>query len=312
MEDKQLLWIKAEATSGVDPVAAAVDVVWAENPVFTPKTLAGRVSGDPAMAGLGGVKSYIYGQYGELSFEVAIAPSGTAGTAPKWGKLLLACGWSETLVAVTSVTYSLAANPAAGNTMSIIWRDGRRKHQLSYARGYCTFALDEGKRPVIKFVFRGILTPVADGAVIVHADATWTGWNDVDPISQAKTTFSYNAAAAPFRSLSCDQTDNVIFSDRPNQKQVDIAGARIWTGKMKVGTLLPSVLSFEALANANTLATATLVHGTTAGAISTLSIKAQNDLPTYSTDKGLPVTDVTLELNPSALGVDDQIALVLT
>lgn len=311
MEDKQLLWIKVEATPGTDPVAAAADVVWAENAVFMPKTLSGRVSGDPAMAALGGVKSYLYGEYGELTFEVPLAPSGVAGTAPKWGKLLLACGWSETVVAATSVTYALAANPAAGNTMSIIWRDGRRKHQLSYARGYCAFAFDEGKRPVIKFVFRGILTPVADGAVIVHADATWTGWADVAPISQAMTTFSYNSAAAPLRSLSCDQTDNVVFSDRPNQKQVDIAGARVWTGKMKISSLLPSVLNLESLAKANTLATGSLVHGTTAGAIATLSIKAQNDMPTYSKDKGLDVTDVTLEINPSAQNVDDQIALVL-
>lgn len=310
MEDKQLLLVKTEATPGTDPVAAAADVVWAENPTFTPK--GERVGGDPAMAGLGGVKDYMYGQHGELAFEVPLGGSGTAGTAPKWAKLLIAAGWAETIVAVTSATYALAANPAAGPTVAITWRDGRRLHKLSWARGFTTFSFEEGKRPTAKFVFRGILTPVADGAVIVHADATWTGWNDVDPISQAKTTFSYNSAAMPLRSLSIDQSDNVVFSDRPNQKQVDLAGARTFTGKLKGSSLLPSVLSFEALANANTLATASLVHGTVAGSILTLTAKCQNEMPSYSKEKGLDVTDVSIFPTPSALGVDDQIAIVCT
>jgi len=310
VEDKKLLWIKVEATPGTDPVAAAIDAIWAENITFTPKGT--RVGGDPAMAGLGGVKDYMYGQYGEISFEVPLGGSGAAGTAPKWGKLLLAAGYSETIVATTSVTYALAANPAASNTMAITWRDGRRLHKLLYARGYVGFAFDEGKRPVMKCVFRGLLTAVADGAVIVHADATWTGWNDVDPVAQAKTTFSYNAAAFPLRSISFDQTDNVVFSDRPNQRQVDIAGKREFTGKLKGSSLLPSVLNFEALANANTLATASLVHGNVAGSILTLTAKCQNGMPSYSKDSGLDVTDVDLFPVPSALNVDDLLALVLT
>lgn len=310
MEDKQLLWVKTEVTNGVDPVAAAADVVWAENASLSLK--GERVGGDPAMAGLGGVKDYMYGQYAELTFEVPLGGSGAAGTAPKWGKLLLCSGWSETVSAGVSVTYALAANPAASSSASIIWRDGRRKHALSWARGMASFNVEEGKRPTVKFTFRGILTPVVDGAVIAHGDAVWTGWNDLDPVSQAMTQFSYNAQQVPLRSLSYDQSDNIVFSDRPNQKRVDLSGARIWSGKMKIDTPLPSVLSLEALAIANTLATATLVHGTVAGKILTLTSKSQNEMPSYSKVKGVDVTDVSLSFKPSAMNLDDQIALVCT
>jgi hypothetical protein len=41
-----------------------------------------------------------------VSFDVEIAGSGTAGTAPKWSALMQACGFSETIVSVTSVTYA--------------------------------------------------------------------------------------------------------------------------------------------------------------------------------------------------------------
>lgn len=310
MELKKLLWVKAEVSYGVDPTAAAADVVWAENPVFTPKGQ--RVGGDPSMAGLGGIKDYMYGQYGELTFEVPLGGSGTAGTAPKWGKLLLACGWAETISAGVSVTYALAANPAAGGSVAITFRQDRRKHVLSGARGMVSFSFDEGKRPVAKFTFRGLLTAVADGAVIAHSDATWTGHNDIDPVSQAMTTFAFNSVNAPVRSLSFDQSDNVVFSDRPNQKQVDLAGARTWSGKLKISSQLPSVLNLESLAIANTLVTSTLVHGTTGGKILTVTAKSQLAMPTYSDDKGLDVTDVDLMLKPSAMNLDDQIALVCT
>jgi hypothetical protein len=41
----------------------------------------------------------------EISFEVGLAGSGTAGTPPSWGPLLKGCGFYEALVASTSATY---------------------------------------------------------------------------------------------------------------------------------------------------------------------------------------------------------------
>jgi hypothetical protein len=41
-----------------------------------------------------------------ITFDVELAGSGSAGTAPAFGPLLKAAGLSETVVAVTSVTYA--------------------------------------------------------------------------------------------------------------------------------------------------------------------------------------------------------------
>ncbi|MCK7495178.1 MAG: hypothetical protein MZW92_31855 [Comamonadaceae bacterium] len=44
----------------------------------------------------------------QLTFDVEIKGSGAAGTAPELGVLLKGCGFGETVVAVTSVTYAPA------------------------------------------------------------------------------------------------------------------------------------------------------------------------------------------------------------
>ena len=310
MADRQLLLIKQETVEGTDATPAATDVVWAEGVQFTPKGDRSKTTVDKP--GVGPTPGKMTGEHGELTFNVPLTASGTKAVAPKWGFLAKLCGWSETIVATTSVTYGLAADPSASPSGSIYWREGRRKHVLLMARGRVGLKLDENQRPMLTFTFRGIKVPVADGAVIAQADATWTGWVDGDEINQARTTFTVAGAAAPFRSLSIDQSDNIVFSDRPNQKRVDLVGERTFTGKLKCGTLLPSVLNFEVLAEADTISVLSLIHGATAGKIITVNARFQNGQPSYSDDKGLDVTDVDLSLMPSALNTDDDVSIVLT
>ena len=310
MADRQLLLIKQETVEGTDATPAATDVVWAEGVQFTPKGDRSKTTVDKP--GVGPVPGKLTGQYGELTFSAPLTASGTKGTVPKWGFVAKFCGLGETIVATTSVTYALAADPSASPSATITWREGRRLHKLLMARGRMGLKLDENQRPMLTFSFKGIKVPVADGAVIAHADATWTGWVDADAITQARTTFTVAGASAPFRSLSIDQSDNVLFSDRPNQKRVDLVGERTFSGKLKCGTLLPSVLNFEALAEADTVSVLSLVHGATAGKIITVNARFQNGEPSYSDDKGLDVTDVDLSLVPSALNVDDDLSIVLT
>ena len=52
------------------------------------------------------MKCFTHFQRVEVTFEVEMAGSGTAGTAPAFGPLLKACGNSETIVTDTSVTYA--------------------------------------------------------------------------------------------------------------------------------------------------------------------------------------------------------------
>lgn len=310
MADRQLLLIKAEANYGEGAAAAAADVVWGENVAFRP--IGQVVTGAPAKPGLGGVRGFSYGEHAELTFSVPLGGSAAAGTAPKWGALFKACGWAETIAAGVSVTYSLAADPAASPSVAPIWRDGIHLHQLVGARGRVGFTFEEGQRPLANFALRGLLMPVDAGEPLVHGDADFTGWKDLKPVSQGSTLFSIGAIEPPLRSLTLEQSDNVLFSDRPNQKSVDLVGARTWSGRLRVSSLSPDDLNFEALRLANTLSTLALTHGTVAGQILTLNVKAETGMPTYSDDRGVHVSEVDLMPKPSGLSVDDEISLVLT
>src|SRR5262245_39462866 len=98
---------KLEAVPGTTESLASGDVALAENATLQFKY------GDNQNSGLTGVFSKEQGAAGmqtaELSFRVALKGSGTAGTAPEWRDFQMSCGFSETIVGGTSVTYAPAA-----------------------------------------------------------------------------------------------------------------------------------------------------------------------------------------------------------
>lgn len=310
MPARQLLLFKAEAAYGDGAVHAAADVIWAENVAFRP--MGQVVRGTPAKPGLGGVAGFNYGEHVELTFSVPLGGAAAAGTAPKWGGLMKACGYVETVAAGVSVTYGLAVDPAGSPSGAIVWRDGDHLHQLVGVRGRVGFTFEEGQRPMANFALRGLLTPVEEGASLVQGDADFTGWKDLKPVAQGNTLFSIGAVEPPLRSLTIEQSDNVLFNDRPNQKSVELIGPRTFSGRLRVSSLSPEDLNFEALRLANTLSTLAVTHGAVPGSVVTLNVRTETGMPTYSDDRGVHVTEVELTPIPSGLSLNNEVSLVIT
>lgn len=308
--DRQLLWIKKETTYGTDPTAAAVDTIMAESVRHTLKGT--TVGGDPAKPGVGATPTYLYGDHVELSFEVPLAASGTAGTAPKWGKLALACGMAETVVAVTSVTYALRDDPSASDSMTIVWRDARRSHKIVGARGTVSLKANAGERPMLMFTFRGLYAAVTAGAALVAADATFTGWNDSKPIAQGRTTFSLGGVAMPLRKLELTAGDNIVFADLPHQENVQLLGERKYTGKIAATMQAVGTYNPETAWQSRARQTLILVHEAVAGSIVTVTGQGQVDEPSYSRDKGEDVFEQSVNLMGSTLALSDDLIIVLT
>ncbi len=309
--NRQLLLAKKEVTYGTPVALAAADTIYCENVKLTPR--GERVKGDPAQPGFGPVPGFVYGEHYELTFDVPLAASGTAGTAPKWGGLMKACGWAETVVATTSVTYALMANPLTADSMTMKWREGLREHQLSGARGRVSLKADAGGRPMLSFVFRGLYSAPIAGAALAQADATWTGWKDARPIAQGRTTFSLGGQALTLRSLGLDAADNITFTDVPHQENIELSGARSFSGKVKVGVPALGTFNPESQWTAGTIVVAALVHEVgSAGNIVTVNARGQLLEPGYSRDDNTDVFEAGYELNSSALNTDDDFAIVLT
>lgn len=114
-----LLLAKIETTTGVDAVpVAGTDAVLVEgtpkisfNPNVTQTNEAGG-SLDPQAPIVGGILATV-------EFDVWVKGSGSAGTAPEYGRLLRACGWAETLLA-TAVPVAAEACAAGGSTTTAV------------------------------------------------------------------------------------------------------------------------------------------------------------------------------------------------
>ena len=103
----------------------------------------------------------------KLPFMAELAGSGTAGTAPAWGKLMKGCGFGETIVALTSVTY-LPASAAIPSLTLAAYMDGVI-HKIWGARGTLKLNLEVGKPGLLHFDFQGADFSHADGAMLVGA-----------------------------------------------------------------------------------------------------------------------------------------------
>ena len=98
-----------------------------------------------------------------VTFEVELAGSGAAGTAPAFGPLLKACGLSETIVASTSATYAPVSSSFDSVTIHCFY-DGVR-HKITGARGSVTFNFVAGQFAVASFNFIGIYNDPEAGAL---------------------------------------------------------------------------------------------------------------------------------------------------
>jgi hypothetical protein len=97
---------KVEATPGTAENLVTNDMVLVENFKFTPaygnsenNSMSSTTDSELGASGM---------QVGSFSFDYVIKGSGAAGTAPEGRDLIMMCGFSETVVGATSVTYAPA------------------------------------------------------------------------------------------------------------------------------------------------------------------------------------------------------------
>lgn len=309
--DRQLMLSKVEATYGTDSEPAAVNTVLAEAVRFSMS--AERVTGDPARPGVARVAGHTHGEHAELQFEVPLAASGEAGVAPGWGSLLAACGWEQTIVAETSVTYARLFEPAGAPSNTLIWRDARRFHKITGARGRAGIRIQAGQRPMLVFNFKGLHSDVAPGAALAAADANFTNWRDSRPVAQGRTQFAFDGEDMPLREFNLDAADNVRFVDLPHQENVQLLGPMGWSGKVKASTPPVGTVNFESLWKSGALQVMAFTHESAEGETVTVNARAQvSGAPDYSRDGDEDVVDVPLEFLPQGLTAKDELSIVLT
>lgn len=311
--ERQLITLKIETAYGEDSTPLAANTLWVEDFNMTPGGQ--RVASKVSKPGVGPTPSQTYGQHRVVTFKFPLNGSGVAGTAPKWAPIPKICGWSETIVAVTSVAYGLRVDPENADSATMYVRDGNlRSHKVMGLRGRLSFDLSAGARLMGIFNGIGLFVPMTEAvAPLAHADANFAGWLDTKPVSSTTTQFTFAGVSdLGIRQLNVEQSDNVMFEDLPGQLSVELLGERKFTGRTSFTSPKPSVLNVEQKWVDSTVETFSMVHGATAGKILTVNGRAQMVEPTFKRERGKDVVDLGLEIVPSTLTTDDDLALILT
>ncbi len=297
---KTLILAKRETVYGTDPVpTAAANVIDAKNVNLTPLS-AQFIDRGLVRPWFGNSGSVLGEKFCTVEFETELAGSGTAGTAPAWGVLLRACGFSEVVTAATRVDYNSVSDGIESITL-YVYIDGMI-HQIKGARGTASLSFDAGATPSMKCTFTGLFAAPVDGAF--PATPAFTGWKKPLPIDKANTAMSYFGQNINGKTLSIDIGNEVNYRNLFNQEDVVISNRNI-AGKTSFEMPLRATYDWLGAAVAGTSGTLSLTHGLTAGnkvAISANAMQVTN--PSYSEHLGVRFLDVDLQFVPTS-GSDD-------
>lgn len=229
---------------------------------------------------------------GAIGFKCEVKGSGTAGTAPAFGKLLRACGFGETVVGATSVTYAPKSAIADVPTLTLAtYRDGVRK-AIKGARGNVKYNAKSGEPGVLEFEFIGVYDAVTDASIL-----TPSGVETTSPPSLLSAAFSIASFAAFVSQISFDMA-NVL--ERRGDINTDSGFiSTLLTGREPKGSFDPedelvATHDFYGKWLAATTGALTWKHGATAGNICTFTAPAvqytkigegdRNGIATLATD----------------------------
>lgn len=263
---------KIESTYGTDSTPTeGANALLVSNVTINPLN-ANNVDRDLIRPYLGNSEQLVGTAYLELSFDVELAGSGAAGTAPAYGPLLRACGFAETLTASVRAEYN-PVTPVA-DSLSIYWFSDGAKHVAKGCRGNFTIKMGVGARPVFSFRFLGL-----DGGITAESPSalTLSGFKTPAVITEPNTgdlTFgaTYTAATPtltggtgyPSQGIDLDIGNAVAHTPLLGGETVDISNRGV-AGSVVLDLTAAQEVTFMAAVKANTLQSLGLMHGVTAG-----------------------------------------------
>jgi hypothetical protein len=304
---KRLILAKAELTYGTDNTPTGADAVLVRNLEVTPLE-ADTVSRDLIRPYLGNSKQLLANTRVGITFEVELAGSGTAGTPPRYGALLRACGFSETIVATTSVTYAPVS--ASFTSATIYFNNDGVLHKATGCRGTFTMTCNLNEIPVISFTMTGIYNAPTDTA----APATTYSLQATPLIFKNGNTsnFSIFSYSGCLQSLSFDVANEVIYREPVGCNKEVLITNRAPSGTAVIEAPSIATKDFFTIANGSTTGSITFQHGATAGNIVTFTT-AQSDIgsPTYSDQDGIQMLNLPYLAIPSSSG-NDELSLAFT
>lgn len=298
---KRTILAKTEVTYGTDPTPTGVaNAILVKNLNITPLN-AELVSRDLIRPYLGASEQLLASSYVSVDFEVEMAGSGTAGTAPAYGPLLLACGMTATTSAGVSVTYAPVS--ATFSSVTIYYNVDGVLHKITGARGTVELQIQVGQIPVYRFQFTGLYNAPTDTAAPA---VTYTAFQTPLAANSDNTTgFTLHSYSGALQSLTVNVNNSVNYRTLIGAEDVQMTN-REANGQVVFEAPTIAAKDFFTLALGSTLGTLGITHGTVAGnrvEIASTRVKVVN--PTYQDLNGIQMLQVPFQMVPSTAGNDE-------
>jgi hypothetical protein len=308
---KTAILAKVEATYGTDSVpTGAANAMLVSNCTFN--LAYNNVERNFIRPFFGGSGQLAGTRFVEINFEIELANSGTAGTAPAWAPVLRACGMAESVLATPArVEYTPVS--ASFSSVTIYYHlDGVRRVALG-CMGNVEIMLNEGAAPMLRFSLVGL-----DGGRTATADpsVTLTAFRAPQVVSDVNTgdinlgcTYSAGALAGgttyPSRGLSINLQNTVSRKALLGGQAVQISDRNV-QGSMQLDLTAAQEVSFMTDINSNTNTTLGFTHSTGAGVgILLHAPQVQRIDPTDQEYEGDVHIGQSLRFTPTTAGNDE-------
>ena len=304
---KRVILIEAESSYGTDPGMASSTVVLVRDLSITPQS-SDVVNRDVVRPFLGASEQLLANTRVECTFSVELAGSGTAGAAPRYGDALKACGFSESIVSNTSVTYAPVSS--SFSSITIHYNIDGVRHIVSGCRGSFSINASVGEIPTIDFNFTGVYATPTDSAL-----PTVSYGNQATPLifkNGNTTNFQLYSFAGALQSLTLDVGNTLVYRELVGGTKEVLLTDRAATGSvtMEAPTLAQKDYFSAALID-YTLGNLQVTHGTQAGNIVQFtSTKVDIGDVNYGEADGVTMLEIPYTLVPSTSG--DEMSLVYT
>jgi hypothetical protein len=304
---KRLILVKKEVTYGTDSSPAGTDALLVRNLDITPIE-ADLVSRDLIRPYLGNSPQLLANSRVSITFQVEMAGSGTAGTAPRYGSMLQACGMSETIVATTSVTYAPVS--AAFASATIYFNNDGVLHKATGCRGTFTLNASVGEIPTFDFTMTGVYNAPTDTAAPAVTYST-----QASPLvfKQGNTSaFQFFSYAGCLQSVSFDIANSTVYRELVGCTKEVLITDRKPAGTVMIEAPTLATKDYFNLAQTETTGNLTFLHGTAAGNRVTLTA-GQCDIanPSYGDQDGIQMLNIPYLAVPTTAG-NDEVSLAFT
>jgi hypothetical protein len=304
---KRLIQVKKEATYGTDSVPTGTDALLVRNLEITPIE-ADVVGRDLIRPYIGNSPQLLANTRVSLTFQVELAGSGTAGTAPRFGAILQACGMSETIVATTSVTYAPVSS--AFSSATIYFNNDGIRHILTGCRGTYALSAEVGQIPTLDFTMIGVYNAPTDTALPA---VTYSAQASPLIFRQGNTSgFQFFSYAGLLQSVSFEIGNENVYRELVGGTKEVLITNRAPSGTVMIEAVSLATKDFFNIAQTETTGNLTFLHGTTAGNRVTFTAN-QCDItnPTYGDQDGVQMLSVPFVAVPTTAG-NDEMALAFT